>query len=94
MKIKEYLRYIYFLIILFVILGLIAILFTFKYEKEPNSPDDTFQKCSSIELNENELLIVKDKTVYCSKLCEGFFSEKNFFLLLFSFCSPCKYIYT
>jgi hypothetical protein len=27
-------------------------------------------------------------------LCEGFFSEKNFFLLLFCFCSPCKYICT
>ena len=87
-------NYIYFLIILFVILGLLSIVFTFKYEKEPNSPDDIFEKSSSMELNENEKLRIKDKKVFFTMLCEGFFSEKNFFLLLFCFCNPCKYIYT
>lgn len=86
-------NYIYFLIILFAILGFFAILFTFKYEKEPNSSDAIFEKSSSLDLKENELLLIKDKKVFFTMLCEGFFSEKNFFLLLFCFCSPCNYIF-
>jgi MFS family permease len=69
-------NYIYFLIILFVILGLIAILFTFKYEKEPNSPDEIFEKSSSIELNETELLIIKDKKVFALCYVKDFFQKK------------------
>lgn len=84
-------NYLYFLIILFVILGFLAILLTYKYEIEPNSTDDIFSRSASLELNEKELLTTYDyQENHLRILCEGLFSEKNFFLFLFCFCSPCK----
>lgn len=86
-------KYLYFLIILFIILGIIGISFTFNYEKYPYSKEGYLNKYTSNILNDKELLIIdneQNNKNYLSFLCEGFLSEKNFFLLLFCFCTPCN----
>lgn len=86
-------NYLYFLLILFFILGVIAIIFTFSYDKKNSEEDDNNSKEPVlIESNEKELQIVNTAKDKFNLLCEGLLSEKNFFLLLFCFCSPCKYI--
>ena len=70
------LKYLYCVFILFVVLGLIAVIFTIKYEEtDPSKLEGLIE-----EKEKNNL-----KSIF-----EGFFSEKNYFLLLFCFCGPCK----
>ena len=91
-KLKNFL---YFLMILFIILGFFGMVLSFNYEKEYEAQEDNMQITSSNGLNENYLLKIekrKNNLNHLSLLCEGFFSEKNFFLLLFCFSTPCKYI--
>ena len=86
-------NYLYFLLILFFFLKLIAIIFTFNYEKKISEENDNnSNEPAIIETNGKELQIVNTSKDNFSLLCEGLLSEKNFFLLLFCFCSPCKYI--
>ena len=66
--------YLLIVLILFGVLGLLAIVLTFKYEDEDVNLDDLDDGSKSS----------------CKLICEGFFSEKNFFLLLFCFCGPCN----
>ena len=63
--------YLLILLILSGVLGLLAIVLTFKYEDEDVNLDDLDDGSKSS----------------CKLICEGFFSEKNFFLL---FCGPCN----
>ena len=84
--------FLYFLMILFIILGVLGMVLSFNYEKEYDS-EDNIDITSSKDLNEKDLLKIEknnNKSNHLSLLCEGFFSEKNFFLLLFCFCTPCK----
>ena len=67
-------KYLYFILILFLILGVLAVALTFKYEDEDLNLDELEKK------TENSFKLI----------CEGFFSEKNYFLLLFCFCGPCN----
>jgi hypothetical protein len=79
--------------ILFIILGVLGMVLSFNYEKEYDSQEDNIDITSSKDLNEKDLLKIEknnNKSNHLSLLCEGFFSEKNFFLLLFCFCTPCK----
>ena len=73
-------NYLIFLSILFFLFGILAILLTFKYENEE-------------EPSKIEVLNEKPSNNNLKLLFEGFFSEKNYFLLLFCFCGPCKYIF-
>ena len=74
------LNYLYFIFILFIILGILATVLTIRYEEE--------EKDSS----KKEVLTEKNGNSNSLKLmCEGFFSEKNYFLLLFCFCGPRNY---
>lgn len=85
--------FLYFLMILFIILGVLGMVLSFNYEKEYDSQEDNIDITSSKDLNEKDLLKIEknnNKSNHLSLLCEGFFSEKNFFLLLFCFCTPCK----
>jgi hypothetical protein len=82
--------YLYFLLILFLILGTIAIIFTFNYEKEPEDSEKTSNESDLTNSIEIKSLTMKSKKNNLTILCEGFLSEKNFFLLLFCFCSPCN----
>ena len=66
--------YLLIILILFGVLGLLAIVLTFKYEDEDQNLDDLDDGSKNS----------------CKLICEGFFSEKNFFLLLFCFCGPCN----
>ena len=87
--------FLYFLMILFIILGVLGMVLSFNYEKEYDSQEDNIDITSSKDLNEKDLLKIEknnNKSNHLSLLCEGFFSEKNFFLLLFCFCTPCKCI--
>lgn len=89
-------KYLYFLIILFLILGAIGLAFSFNYEKDDTHLENNINKSISIEMNEKQPLIVdshQNKNNNCGFLCEALLSEKNFFLLLFCFCTPCKYIF-
>ena len=74
------LNFLYFLAIFFLILGAIAVLFTFKYV------DDTFVKT---EEKEPEYTKVK-RPSNLPLLWEGFKTLKNFILALFCFCGPCN----
>ena len=88
--------YLYFLIILFLILGSIGVVLSFNYEKEDTHSENNINKTISTEMNEKEHLILdehENKNNNCRFLCEALLSEKNFFLLLFCFCTPCKYIF-
>ena len=73
------LKYLHFIFVLFLILGLFAVIFTIKYEETDPSKLEGFIETKE----ENSLKLI----------CEGFFSEKNYFLLLFCFCGPCKQIF-
>ena len=87
--------FLYFLMILFIILGVLGMVLSFNYEKEYDSQEDNIDITSSKDFNEKDLLKIEknnNKSNHLSLLCEGFFSEKNFFLLLFCFCTPCKCI--
>lgn len=83
--------FLYFLTILFIILGFFGILLSFNYEKEYKDQEDNIPIISSNELNDKDIEKTKNNS-HLILLCEGFLSEKNFFLLLFCFCTPCKYI--
>ena len=78
------LKFLYFLLILFLILGILAVSFTFKYEVE------TILE-GKIEIQENELNKINKDSSNLSILCEGFCSFTNVSLSLFCFCGPCKY---
>jgi len=73
-------KYLYFIFILFIILGILAVVLTIKYE---GKEEDNSKLEALTEKQENSLKLI----------CEGFFSEKNYFLLLFCFCGPCNYIF-
>ena len=73
-KLKNYLL---FLTILFFILSIVAVSLTFNYQEEDPSKIE--------ELEEEH---IPNKTL--NVLFEAFFSEKNYFLLLFCFCGPCN----
>ena len=71
------LKYLYFVLILFIFLGMMAVFLTIKYEEEDGpSKEEPF----TINNEKNNLKL----------MLEGFFSEKNYFLALFCFCGPCK----
>ena len=74
-KLKNYL---YFLAILFLILSIVAVSLAFNYQEEDPSK---VEKLDGEQKNQN-----KGSGV----LYEAFFSEKNYFLLLFCFCGPCN----
>ena len=83
--------YLYFLIILFVILGILAMSLTFNYEQESIEQKEN----NNILNSERESILIdnfENNNNKMGHLCEGFLSEKNFFLLMFCFCTPCKYI--
>ena len=70
------LKYLYFILILFIVLGVVAVTLTFKYEEEDPS--------------KLEILAEKKEENSLKLIFEGFFSEKNYFLLLFCLCGPCN----
>ena len=70
------LNFLYFLSSFFLILGTIAVTFTFKYEDNSYYEDEKELTGKSV----NNLRL----------LCEGFWSFKNFILGLFCFCGPCN----
>lgn len=82
-------KFLYFLSILFLILGVIAFSLTFKYENEPSSTDDIFGKAAEMESEERPSLSTERRSSM-KVLCEGFWSWKNFILFCFCFCGPCK----
>ena len=87
--------FLYFLLILYLILGLIGIVLSFNFEEDDSHSEDNQKESVSIEINEKDSLIIdaqQNKQNNMGSLWEGFFSEKNFFLLLFCFSTPCKYI--
>lgn len=71
------LKYLYFIFILFIVLGIIAVILTIKYEEQDSSHLEVLTEKKEEE-NSFKLIL------------EGFLSEKNYFLLLFCFCGPCK----
>ena len=88
-------KFLYFLLILYLILGLIGIVLSFNFEEDVSHSEDNQKESVSIEINEKDSLIIdaqQNKQNNMGSLWEGFFSEKNFFLLLFCFSTPCKYI--
>ena len=87
------LNFLYFLSILFLVLGFFAVVFTFKFELEPNSSDEIFGKASKLESQEKESNITEKEGSNMSLLCEGFWSLTNLALSLFCFCGPCKFYF-
>ena len=88
-------KFLYFLLILYLILGLIGIVLSFNFEEDVPHSEDNQKESVSVEINEKDSLIIdaqQNKQNNMGSLWEGFFSEKNFFLLLFCFSTPCKYI--
>ena len=88
-------KFLYFLLILYLILGLIGIVLSFNFEEDDSHSEDNQKESVSVEINEKDSLIIdaqQNKQNNMGSLWEGFFSEKNFFLLLFCFSTPCKYI--
>ena len=79
-------NYLLFLIILFFILGIIGIILTIPYKEELNNEINESDEASEKSIN------MKSKSDL-KLLCEGFFSCKNFMLLIFCFCGPCKIIF-
>ena len=69
-------KYLFFILALFLVLGTLSVALTFKYEEDPSKL---------------EALTDKKEENNMKAICEGFFSEKNYFLLLFCFCGPCNY---
>lgn len=84
------LKFLYFLLILFVILGFFAVSFTFKYEIEQTSQDYVFAKAGKLEMQDTDSYTKKESSSSLSKLCYGFWSLTNLTLSLFCFCGPCK----
>ena len=86
------LNFLYFLLILFVVLGFFAVAFTFKYEKEAGSSDYVFGKAGQLETQEkeNNNSSEKEESSNMKILCDGFWSKTNLTLSLFCFCGPCK----
>ena len=84
-------NFLYFLSILFLILGFFAVMFTFKFELEEDSNSVSLTKDRELEEKEE-----KDSNTGIKKqsnmtlLCEGFWSLKNLSLSLFCFRGPCK----
>ena len=76
------LNFLYFLAIFFLILGTIAVVFTFKYEDEEEA---------SVKIQEKEFEGKGISTL--SLLWEGFRTFKNFILSLFCFCGPCNSLF-
>ena len=83
-------NFLYFLSILFLILGFFAVAFTFKFQFEDNSAVQVFGKAAQLELQEKEINADSKKRSNMSLLCDGFWSLKNLSLSLFCFCGPCK----
>ena len=74
------LHFLYFLAIFFLVLGIIAVTFTFNYKDE-----------SGLVVKNEEKEFNEDNTVSSlSLMCQGFWSFKNFILALFCFCGPCN----
>ena len=73
----KFLNYIIFLEILVFISSIIAVCLTFNYQEEDSSKTE--------ELDEK----IQLKKIDSSTLCGCFFSKKNVFLSLFSFCGTC-----
>ena len=71
-------KYLFFILILFAVLGIFAVALTFKYEEDQ---DPSKLETLADKKGENNMKLI----------CEGFFSEKNYFLLLFCFCGPCNF---
>ena len=84
------LNFLYFLLILFLVLGFFAVAFTFKFEPEQNSGDTIFGKAGELEIQNEEENDKKKKESNLRVLCDGFWSWKNLSLSLFCFCGPCK----
>lgn len=85
------LDYLYFLLILFLVLGIVAVSLTIKFEKEPTSADVVFGKAAELEAEGRSGSTISIKTQSNLRLlCEGFFSCKNLMLSVFCFCGPCK----
>ena len=85
------LNFLYFLLILFLVLGFFAVAFTFKYEAEAGrTASDVFGKAAKLELEENGENKKTEKQSNLSILCDGFWSWTNLSLSLFCFCGPCK----
>ena len=87
------LNFLYFLSILFLVLGFFAVVFTFKFVLEPNYSDEIFGKASKLESQEKESNITEKEGSNMSLLCEGFWSLTNLALSLFCFCGPCKFYF-
>ena len=85
------LNFLYFLLILFVVLGFFAVAFTFEYQPEQNSATDVFGKAGKMEMQGTEQNDYNnDKDSDLKVLCDGFWSWTNLSLSLFCFCGPCK----
>ena len=84
------LNFLYFLLILFLVLGFFAVTFTFKYEVEQNAATYVFGKAGEMEQQNNEEIDTKKKEGELRVLCNGFWSWTNLTLSLFCFCGPCK----
>ena len=84
------LNFLYFLLILFLVLGFFAVAFTFKFEVEPNSAMTVFGKAGEMEMQNDEETETKKNGGDLRVLCSGFWSWTNLSLSLFCFCGPCK----
>jgi MFS family permease len=82
------LNFLYFLLILFLVLGFFAVAFTFKYEPENNSSNEDSEKEGKLETLEEKS--TENEGSNLSILCYGFWSITNLILGLFCFCGPCK----
>jgi hypothetical protein len=78
------LNFLYFISVLFLVLGFFAVVFTFEYKSDPKSAETIFSgNLESQQKVEGSLKV----------LCDGFCSLTNLTLSLFCFCGPCKSIY-
>lgn len=85
------LNFLYFLLLLFLVLGFFAVAFTFKFEAEQNSAAYVFGKAGEMEKEmNNEENDTEKKEGELRVLCNGFWSWTNLTLSLFCFCGPCK----
>ena len=86
------LNFLYFLLILFLVLGLFAVAFTFKYEPEELSSNSeyVFKKAGNLEMDNSSSNANKKQESNLRLLCDGFWSLTNLTLALFCFCGPCK----
>ena len=84
------LNFLYFLLILFLVLGFFAVAFTFKYEAEAGrTASDVFGKAAKLEIEDGENKNTQPQS-NLKILCDGFLSWTNLSLSLFCFCGPCK----